>query len=358
MFFHIFAKQSSEGAALLKHLAADPDVLPSRIRQTQVEYPSTLRAQQRLAFEFRALRQRYDDRHASLVNEREPVKQLIELYERWIRNIDLLHDEYLLEIEAMRRPLPFLLEYPLRRLARADEPLDKVIRGQQFLTILLKSGVLLPLEEALVSPNCPETVQALARELGGRSLSDGAWLDLLQRFRTTAAAASLSLPLFGQLLAASGGEVETALNNLVATRNRFHHPPHDAKAMIQAFDKQLPALTSFLRSCLPRVAFIIPQSLRVSEGKRFVRGLDLMGFDTEFQTREFSVKAPLESFPNDKIIAMDSAGSNVVTLGRFFTSKSVKASTIDIGIFDRNDDNQPCFEFVRGLGSDPTMVSL
>ena len=355
MFFLTFVQQTHEGEALLEKLHAKIEKLPAFLSQIQVSYPSSLISERLMAIEFRALRRNYDDEHNRLVAEREPVRQVIELYEKRVRYIKVLHGDYLRDIHVAMSPLPFFLEYPLRRFRLSDDRLDKIVCAQQMLTVLVKSLVLLPLEEAVFQTTCLETIKSLAQEPTQKAFSDGGWLDLLGRLRKVCEENKFPLPLFGQMLTDSAGEIEQSVLKLVEARNRFHHPPNDAERMLAAFETELPKVENFLRERLAGVKVFIPQSLQFHEGRKVVRGLQLNGFETEFRNVDYEVESPLESFPSGRSVAMNSNGQNVVVLGRFFTSKPVKASTIDIGIFDRVQSNQTCFEFVRGLGGDEKM---
>lgn len=355
MFFHLFTQQTREGATVLPDLATNLENVQAWLKRTQVNYPSSVVAQRRLAFEFRNLRQQYDDKHESLVREREPAKQLIELYEKRVRLIGRWHSEYVHEMEVAASPLPFFLEYPLHRWSIADDHdrMEQVVRAKQLLTVLVKSIVLLPLEEALAQNGCPQSIRAFADDLSQRKpLSDGGWIELLGGLRKHCGEAGISLPLFGQLLVEST-KIEPHLNQLVAARNRFNHPPYDADGMVKVFNQKVSDVIAFLRGHFSGKQFLMPQSLRIAEGRKLVRALLLSGFETEFRSVEREVTASLESFPSGKMVAADSTGASVLLLGRFFASKSLKAETIDVGIFDRVEGDHACFEFVRGLGNVP-----
>jgi hypothetical protein len=353
MFFHLFTQQTREGAPLLTDLIANLENLQSWMKGTQVNYPSSIFAQRRLAFEFRVLRQEYDDKHASLVREHEPVKQLLELYNKRVRLIGLLHSEYVEEIEAAQRPLPFFIEYPLYRWLKTDDHdrMERVVRAKQLLTILVKSIVLLPLEEALAHTACPGPIHALAADLQRKPLSDGSWVELLGVLRKRFTEAAMSLPLFGDLLLESS-KIETHLAPLVVARNRFNHPPYDANGLVTAFEQKLPEVIGFLRDHFSSRQFLMPKCMCFVGSRKLVRALLLTGRDTEFSIVEREVKGPLEAFPAGKIVATNSTGAQTLVLDRFFTGKSLKTETIDVGIFDRVEGDHACFEFVRGLGND------
>ena len=350
LFFHTYLRHSREGLAVMEGLelaTLDPTTF---LKQTHVLYPTTLPAQRRQAVEFRAVFNEYQITYKKLCDEREPVRDLAILTRRRTQHIGRLHSEYLAEIEAISAPLPFFLEYPFRRYARADDDLNKISRGQQWFSIVARSLVLLPLEEALNLRLWPEFTGKLSDELKEKPLSDGSWLELFRRLSLAAAATSAQLPLFGSLLQAANGEMDLALKRILKARNNFHHPPNDAKTLLRVMREDSRLVMNALRSVLGHVSFIVPESLSFEHGKRSVNAHVLEGYESDFRVCRLAVNAPLESFPTGQLIAINNRGEHPLPFTHYLRSQPVKTATLDVGIFDKIVGSAPHYEFVRGYG--------
>lgn len=353
MWMADFFENTLEGANVAARIFSDWKNLSQTLNSINLEMPSTKRDQVALSIETREAKRRYQKVIRDLMALREPARAILPLYRKRIQAVAGIHGELLDEIDAAQRPLPFFIEYPLHRWRKTDDHdrMEQIVRAKQLLTILIKSIVLLPLEEALAHSAYQESIRVLAADLSQKKpLSDGGWVELLSVLRTKYAEAAMSLPLFGDLLVESA-KVEPHLVQLVAARNRFNHPPYDANGLVSAFKKKLPEVIGFLREHFSNRQFLIPKSMRFDGSRKLVHALMLTGRDTEFSSIEREVEGPLEAFPTGKIVAANSTGTQTLVLDRFFTGKSLKAETIDVGIFDRFEGDHACFEFVRGLGN-------
>jgi hypothetical protein len=352
MFFHLFTQQTREGAPLLDGLIANLNNPQSWCKHTQVSYPSSIIAQRRLAFEFRVLRQQYDEKHESLVREREPVKQLIELYERRVRLVGLLHTEYSAEIETVQYPLPFLIEWPHRRYQRADDRLLKIKYGQQLLSIMAKLPLFLLLEELRFRTELQTEIAPIEAELFGKPTSDGSVLKYGRELQKLVSNIKLASPWFDNLLEFFKTEGDHRMSKIIEARNRFHHPPHDERGMLTTLDQEIPPLMAMFRKALDGVIFITPESQNYENGQHVVVFRRLMGFEADFPLEKEVTTIPFDGLPSGEVVLVDSRWQRALPLTRLFKRHTIQTLSLDVGVFDRMVHGQPEYVFVRGLGQE------
>lgn len=352
MYFIDFLEHTDEGEALFKVLSKDPEKLPQILNQGRVSYPNNRITQIRLGVELRVSKQAYEDKVRSLSGKREPAHKLQERYRQRTDNIDVLHTDYLAQIDEMQRPLPFLIEYPYRKFRRTNDRLLKIKYGQQLLNILIKLPLFLPLEEAHLTKEALEITAPIEAELTTKPLSDGGLLKCVRDLQALHNTKKISLPWFGRLLDTFIEVGEPHIAKIIEARNRFHHPPHDEGVMLRSLDSDLPPLINLFRNNLSGYLFVSPETQAHEAGKHVVTARILMGPESDFPSTKHATTAPYEPLPTGEIVVVKPDWTQAVPLSRFFKSQSIQSVSIDLGLFDRMVKGQPEFTFLRGLGQD------
>jgi hypothetical protein len=350
-YFLDFVSHTLEAEKLVNDLVVHHlEDLKSFLKSESVAYPSNRLMQIRLATELRMSRLAYEEKIRSLMRQPEPAAEMTGLYIRRIRYAEALHSEYLSEIEAQMQPLPFMIEWPLRRYYRADDRLVKIKCGQQLLNIMCKLPLFLSLEELHTLPKQESLCEPIQAELFGRPASDGTLLKCLREILRSIAEKEVNLTWFGRLLAGFAKDGIERVERIVAARNRFHHPPHDEVEMLAALEKEIPPLIKLLRETMAGLIFVTPDSMSFKDGKRVVVSRLLMGFESDFRREEFVTTASFESFPAGEIVVVNEERSRALPLTHYFKREAIKTVSLDIGLFDRMTRGKPEFVFVRGLG--------
>jgi hypothetical protein len=323
--------------------------LPREIAKYCVKLPSTLRDQTATALEIRFSRQSYLEEVENLAKMREPVRFIAERYKKRTQSVKLLHSITLEEINSIRNPLPFFIEYPYRRYVRADDGIQKLKTGQILLNILAKIPLFFVLEEILQDDSSLSVVNSLLDRLRANPLSDGSFLGLRREL-----AASLSKDFVSSRLKVFSGIYQNlipdnGLDELVAARNRYHHPPFTESHFLEVLARNMPPLIDSLRNSLQHVKVIIPKSFKFKDGKRLISAVSVSGYDSDFSTTEFETTSSFESFPVDSLVALSTSHSKTVILSNWITHRRVTAESLDFGVFDRMKRGEPEFSFVRSL---------
>jgi hypothetical protein len=142
---------------------------------------------------------------------------------------------------------------------------------------------------------------------------------------------------------------DNGLDELVAARNRYHHPPFTESHFLEVLARNMPPLIDSLRNSLQHVKVIIPKSFKFKDGKRLISAVSVSGYDSDFSTIEFETTAPFESFPVDSLVALSTSHSKTVILSNWITHRRVTAESLDFGVFDRMKRGEPEFSFVRSF---------
>ena len=252
-----------------------------------------------------------------------------------------LHTDLLDDLHAMQCPLPFFLEYPYRLYRRADDPLGKVLAAQRLLNILVKVPLYLVVEE-LVSVGDP-IGQGIMKALGARPPSDGTLLNMQREVIRDNVAGSLTL--FSPLLDVMRDDA--TWGRMVETRNRLSHPPFNPSPFLDAIDKGATLIVESLRGALSGCRFLIPTYTEYVSGKQVLTAEDICSSDSKFRSIRVPVKLPIESFHSGKIVAWREKPEASVTLGNLVSTKTVTENTLDFGLFDRMENDQARFTFLR-----------
>jgi hypothetical protein len=352
MYFVDFLQHTKEGAALFNALYKDLENLPQLLSQAKVRYPTTRLVQIRLGVELRVARHAYDEKVRSLMQVREPADQLQDRYRKRAKYVALLHTDYLAELEEQQHPLPFMIEWPLRRYKRAEDPLLKLKYGQQLLNIIVKLPLFLVLEELRANPTPLPQVEPIESELFGKPTSDGALLKCLEDAQRVVSEMRLPLPLFDPLLRRFKMEGVEPVKRIITARNRYHHAPYDEEGMRAALDAELPSVIRLFRETLEGMIFIIPESLKSSKGELVVVARPLMGHETDFPRQEITTSAPFSAFPDGHVVVVSPQRDRALPLPQFFKIQPIRTISIDVGVFDRMVKGHPEYVFIRGLGEE------
>jgi len=348
LYFIDFIQNSQEGGLLWNMLHRQFKEFTHLLTTSKVRYPAGRLTQIRLGLELRVAKFEYEDKVRSLTTIREPAERMLELYQLRTRNVEQLHSGYLSAIEAINHPLPYLIEWPLRRFQRTDDRFLQISYGSQLLTNLLKFPLFSLLEEIAAKPETKPLSASIEVELYEKPASDGTLLKHLGDLQRIVSDTRVQLPFFGPLLTAFMDRGYASALRLIEARNRFHHPPNEWKPLLDAFGAEIPPLIGIFRETLADVTIVSPISQNHKEGKHIVEVWELMGFEADFPTAKFETTAPYELFPLGEVVAVNLRKDLALPLSRFFKSQPIESIAIDIGIFDRMKKGQREFVFVRG----------
>lgn len=341
MWLYDYFTHAKEAEGLVQRICRDWKLLPKMLSQIPVSAPSTKTDQVASSLASRTARMEYLRYLESAMRMREPFGQVVATYKKRTIAAKGLHTDLLDELHAMQCPLPFFLEYPYRRYRRADDPLDKIRTAQQLLNTLVKSPLFLVVEE-LVSVGDP-TGQEIMEALSARPASDGALLNMQRQVVRSSAAKSLKL--FRPLLDVM--QDHDTWGKMVETRNRYSHPPFDPLPFVDAMDKGAAIIMESLRGALSNCRFLMPSHFQFVSGQQILTAEDICNSDSCFRRIHLPVKLPIESFPCGNLVAWRADPEASVTLGHLVSTKAVTANTLDFGLFDRMENDQARFTFLR-----------
>jgi hypothetical protein len=355
MYFLDVLENMNEGEMFLQTIFKNPEKLPQLLGQTKVTYPSTRLLQIRLSVELRVAQIAYEEKVHSLMTKREPAEKIHEFYHLRTKHVQLLHTGFLEELEATQHPLPFLIEYPLRRFSRAqDDRLVKIKCGQRLQNLLAKLPLFLALEESSAKPECKLLTAPIEAKLFGKPASDGTLAECLRDLQKLVHEQKVHLPWFGRLIERYRQDGEVLLAKLIEPLNRYKHPPYDDRTFLKALEVEIPVLINLFRECLEGLLFIAPESQNQQGANHVVSARVLMGFDVDFLKRDLVVTAPFEAFPAGELVVVDSKLDRALVLSRFFKSQPIHTISLDIGVFDRVVHGHPEYVFIRGLDQEDT----
>ena len=352
MYYVDFLQLTEEGQPLFQTLRERPEQLQQLLNQTKVEYPTTRLQEIRLGVELRVARLAYEQEVQSLMRNREPAGKLPERYRLRSKSVKLLHTDYLSQIEAQQNPLPFMIEWPLRRYGRADDPLLRIKYGQQLLNIILKFPLFLALEELSMQNATREVAASIETELFAKPCSEGTLRKALEDLQLRVLEKQIKLPWFGELLRTFVQDGTIRAGRIITARNRFHHAPFDEDGMRMALETELPHLIKLFRNALSGMTFIIPDSLKNEKGQLVVVARPLMGYETDFPRIEFATTAPFADFPNGQVVVLNEKRDRAIPLSQFFKVLPIRTVSVDVGVFDRMVKGHPEFVFIRGIGEE------
>ena len=347
MYFLDFVEHTLEGEPLYSALNKDLENLPQLLK-TRVKYPTTRLAQIRLGVELRVAKHTYEEMFVSLMQVREPADRLQEGYRLRTKNSQIFFSDNLQQIESLEHPLPFLIEWPLRRFQRADDRLLRIRFGQILLNILVKLPLFLTLEELSGRLECKPLIEPIERELFSKPASDGTLLKCLRNVQQFVSENGVPLPWFGQLVDRIQSDGDGRLIRIIEARNRFHHATHDERGLLQALDNEVPALIALFRQTLNGLIFVTPESQTYNNGQHEVVVRRLMGFESDFPRDRIVTAAPFESFPSGRIVVVNSKHDQALPLSFFFKSQPIQTLSTDVGVFDRMVDGHPEYVFILG----------
>jgi hypothetical protein len=351
MYFVDFVERTEEGESLFNALKCNLENLPQLLNQ-RVKYATTRIAQIRLGVELRVAIRAYEDKVGSLVRQREPSSQIQERYRQRAKHVNVLHTEFLSEIEVQQSPLPFMVEWLLRRYQRADDALDKIKFGSQLFTLLCKLPTLLALEELNAVPEHQPLCGLIVEEHFSKPATDGDLIKCMRAVLNQVAKAQISLSWFGELLESFRNEGCRRLDKIVPARNNFHHNQHDAKEMLAALENEIPPLIALLRKSMKGLVFITPSHMVVKEDKCIVVARRLMGFESDFPKVEFETTASHKAFQSGKIVVVNDDHTKELPLIRFFKSEDIQTVSLDFAIFNYMKNGHPQFVYLRRFGKD------
>jgi hypothetical protein len=341
MWLWDYLTHAKEAEGLVQRICSEWKRLPNVLSQIPVSVPSEKRDQVASSLAARTARMEYLQYLESAMRVREPIGKVVATYKKRTIAAKGLHTELLDELHAMQCPLPFFLEYPYRRYRRADDPLDRIRAAQQLLNVLVKSPLFLVVEE-LVSVGDP-TGQEIIESLSSRPASDGALLNMQRQVVRSSAVNTLKLfrPLLGVM------QDHDTWGKMVETRNRYSHPPFDPAPFIDAMDKNAAIIMESLRGALSNCRFLMPIYFQFVSGQQILVAGDICNSDSCFRRVNVPVKLPIESFPCGKLVVWREDPEASVTLGHLVSTKVVTENTLDFGLFDRMENDQARFTFLR-----------
>ena len=352
MYFVDYVERTEEGESLFNALKRGLENLPQLLNQTRVKYATTRIAQIRLGVELRVAIRAYEDKVGSLVRQREPAGQIQERYRQRTQNVEALHTNFLSEIEVMQNPLPFMVEWLLRRYQRADDALDKIKFGSQLFTLVSKLPTLLALEELNTMPEHQQIYGQIVDKYFSKPASDGVLIECVKDVLGQLTKSKINLSWFGELLESFRNEGCKRLERLVPARNNFHHNQHDPIEMLAALENEIPPLIALLRKSMKGLVFITPSHMVIKEDKNIVFARRLMGYESDFPLEEFETTASYKAFQSGKIVVVNDNRTKALPLSRFFKSEDIQAVSLDIAIFNYMKNGHPQFVYLRGFGKD------
>jgi hypothetical protein len=341
-------RHSLDGAKIREELAA---VKSSRdwLKTKEISAPRNRLLQIHQSIAFRHSRQAYLNEVANLSYGRDPLEAAPDLFAKRREMVRSLHNEMLLQVESLVRPLPFFIEYPYAQFIGTADRAQRIRHAQFVLNVLCKMMILLPLEELQHQGDLPEDIQKLVTELRGLPFSDGMFLNFNRMLSKTVESDALwsRLRLFGGLVGDSGNNLAGGLGPLVAARNRAHHPPYDEKGFLDVAATALPDIISQLREMFRNLELIVPKQVQPTREKVTVLAMRVMGENPSFRSFELKTSLPAGDFIVDELAAYRSDAPEVlVPLNHWFVAKTFSAESLDVGLFDRMGREGPTYSYI------------
>lgn len=345
MWFMDYLQIAKEAEGLVSRIFAGWRYLPRGLSRIEVSAPRSLNEQTADAIARREARSGYQRLLRDFMDVREPFDSMQKLYRRRMEALDILHGEYLDDIVAQQKPLPFFLEYPYRVYRRESDPFRKLRAGKRLLGVLAKVPLFLVLEDLLAIENAlGEEVLSL---LESNPPSDGTLAALHCRVAKDIECMKEPPNLIFQ------GLIPLLRNNrqlveIVEKRNRLNHEPFDHEGFFDILDEAAPQMMESLRDALSHCRFIIPSGMRLDGDKKIVSAEDVCCSDSMFEKIEFETNLGLENFPSGELIAIGRGSEISVRLGRLVKTKIILQESYDFGVFDRVDKKEERhFVFLR-----------
>lgn len=343
VWFWDYLNHASEAELLANRLAAGWQYLPKGLGNIEVVAPASKATQVADAIMRRNARQSYLETLKDAMDLREPFESMQRLYTSRKLAADILHGDFQEEIDAMRAPLPFFIEYPYRAFRREEDHLSRVKNGQRLLNILAKIPLFLVVEELLNSED--ELGKEFLNQLKGKPLSDGAYVTLQKALARRVSEGEAKLVVFPELLELMGNC--HTIENIVNARNRMHHEPYDEEGFLSVITEGAPKIIADIRQALTGIQFMIPKGIKVVDGKVYVEAENVASFDGFFQNQLIQAAGPVEQYETDKIVVIGEGGSSVLKMDFLLHATTKTHKTRDFGIFDRMKASGPEYTFLR-----------
>ncbi|NBB81123.1 MAG: hypothetical protein GVY36_17070 [Verrucomicrobia bacterium] len=338
-----FLNFSSEGEEVMQRLLKGWQYLPKGLANIKINIPRSKTAQTADAIIRRNARQAYLHKLQSAMRIREPFSEMARLYKTRAAAADALHNEFLEEIVASQKPLPFFIEYPYRAFLKSDNS-DKVKCSQRLLGIFAKIPLFLVIEE-LEAGGSPLGAEYLEKIKDEKPLSDGGFLNLQVELSKAIKASNPKLSIFSRLAAVLADS--DSLKAMVAARNRMHHEPYDEEGFIEVMTKESKKLIDRYREAFSETNFVIPKGIRIEDGQTVLTAEDITGCDGFFRERDFPISASIETFENGKIVAFQKSGTQALKLSFLLNAQQKTKRITDFGIFDRMRPSGPEYTLLR-----------
>ena len=319
------------------------------IRTKQIAAPSSRFLQIHQSIAFRNARETYLCEVARLSRIREPLHAAPDLFDRRTEMVQSLHNEMLVQVESLIRPLPFFIEYPYAQFIGTADRGQRIRHAQFLLNILCKMLILLPLEELQQAGDLPERIQTLVTQLRERPASDGTLRDLGRDLAKIVVTESLlsRLRVFGSLVTDAGNNLREHLGTLISARNRMQHPPFDENGFLAAAATTLPEIVGQLRETLRSLSLIVPKQVRPTREHVTVQAVKVMGENPGFKSFEFTTSLPAGDFITDELAAYRSDEPEaLVSLNYWCRAKTFSSESLDVGFFDRMEREGPAYSFI------------
>lgn len=344
MWLWDFFNFSSEGEEVMQRLLKGWQYLPKGLANIKINIPRSKTAQTADAIIRRNARQQYLYKLQSAMRVREPFQEQARLYRNRTAAADALHNEFLEEIVASQKPLPFFIEYPYRAFLKADDTLEKLKCGQRLLGVFAKIPLFLVIEELAASGSSIGT-KYLEQVKADKPLSDGGFLNLQTELSKALNTSDKQQCIFNKLATVMADS--DPLKAMVTARNRMHHEPYDEDGFLKVISEEAPKLISLYRNALAGLNFVIPLGIRFEGGKSILKAEDITGCDGFFRERDFAISGPVETFENGKIIAFKKDGTQALKLSFLLNAQQRTKRIIDFGIFDRMKPSGPEYTLLR-----------
>lgn len=340
-----YLKFAEEADGLIKRIFTGWKHLPRGLSRISVDLPKSLNDQTASAIARRGARSSYHRFLGDLMKLREPFSEMQKVYQRRRSGLEVLHSDYLDDLVAQQKPLPFFLEYPHRVYRRETDPFKKLRAGKRLLGVLAKIPLFLVLEELLaLDDSLGEDILSF---LESSPPSDGTLVSMHAKVaKEIDERSEMPLRVFSNLIGFL--RENQPLMEIVQRRNRLNHEPFDLEGFFEILDSEVPKLIERLRDTLSECRFIIPSGMKLENGKKIVSGENICSPDSMFEKVDFETTLGLEDFPNDELIAYVRGSEQTVRLGKLVMAKTILEKSHDFGVFDRVDKkNKRHFVFLR-----------
>jgi hypothetical protein len=340
ILFHDYIDTTKEGKKLIQYLFKGN--LPEKI-----EYLTGRFAQIQYALEDRINR-------ASILNQiknnlllkEENFKLRNSLTRKRLQYLNSFYSEQHHLIEMYENPLPFIIEKAYRDYVRSDVDMEMVTSGLHLLNILIKTRLFFPLEEYMLSDNLDEDfIKTIEQEFYNKKPSDGTFSRIHSILNKIISKNDVNLSCFGKFNEdLSSKSINHIFNEIVAIRNRFAHPPYDAKAFMDTLSHYIPGLIDTYRTAMADTDFLIPHSFKTKNKIIIMSAKKLMGFESKFETIEITISQDeILNFEVGEFIAYNSKTKKTVLLSKFIDLKADIEPKYNIGLFDGMENGAPVY---------------